>query len=185
MLTLSSHLYTFSYLLLLPHKTILIDLICYYFAITNFLNNGPNFTGWRLACNWIWRTMCLCVIACVGELGVVTIHICLSLSLSLCHTLTNTHCICVMRMQGVSTAVCLCRVSECICGERYFCMCVYPGHIVWTGRMRMDGIVITEWRYPHSVKLEKAGQKPPTGTGGKERVVVMVIGEFKQGFTNL
>lgn len=51
--------------------------------------------------------------------------------------------------------------------------------------MRMDGIVITEWRYPHSVKLEKAGRKPPTGTAGKERVVVMVIGEFKQGFANL
>lgn len=51
--------------------------------------------------------------------------------------------------------------------------------------MRMDGIVITEWRYPHSVKLEKAGRKPPTGTAGKERVVVMVIGEFEQGFTNL
>lgn len=51
--------------------------------------------------------------------------------------------------------------------------------------MRMDGIVITEWRYPHSVKLEKAGRKPPTGTASKEREVVMVIGEFKQGFANL
>ena len=51
--------------------------------------------------------------------------------------------------------------------------------------MRMDGIVITEWRYPHSVKLEKAGRKPPTGKASKERVVVMVIGEFKQGFANL
>jgi len=40
----------------------------------------------------------------------------------------------------------------------------------------MDGIVITEWRYPHSVKLEKGRKKPPTGTGGKERVVVMAIG---------
>lgn len=69
--------------------------------------------------------------------------------------------------------------------EIFLCVCVYPGHIVWTGKMRMDGIVITEWRYPHSVKLEKAGRKPPTGTAGKERVVVMVIGEFKQGFTNL
>lgn len=67
----------------------------------------------------------------------------------------------------------------------FVCVCVYPGHIVWTGKMRMDGIVITEWRYPHSVKLEKAGRKPPTGKAGKERVVVMVIGEFKQGFTNL
>lgn len=60
------------------------------------------------------------------------------------------------------------------------CVCVHSGHIVWTGKMRMDGIVITEWRYPHSVKLEKAGRKPPTGTVGKERVVVMVIGEFKR-----
>lgn len=51
--------------------------------------------------------------------------------------------------------------------------------------MRMDGIVITEWRYPHSVKLEKAGRKPPTGAAGKERLVVMVIGEFKQGSSNL
>lgn len=51
--------------------------------------------------------------------------------------------------------------------------------------MRMDGIVITEWRYPHSVKLEKAGRKPPTGTASKEGVVVMVIGEFKQGSANL
>ena len=74
----------------------------------------------------------------------------------------------------------------CVCTEaRDIFLCVYPGHIVWTGKMRMDGIVITEWRYPHSVKLEKAGRKPPTGTAGKERVVVMVIGEFKQGFTNL
>ena len=77
----------------------------------------------------------------------------------------------------------------CVCVQKardiFFlcvCVCVYPGHIVWTGKMRMDGIVITEWRYPHSVKLEKAGRKPPTGTAGKERVVVMVIGEFKQGF---
>lgn len=78
----------------------------------------------------------------------------------------------------------------CICvytGKRFFFFfsCVYPGHIVWTGKMRMDGIVITEWRYPHSVKLEKAGRKPPTGTASKEREVVMVIGEFKQGFANL
>lgn len=51
--------------------------------------------------------------------------------------------------------------------------------------MRMDGIVITEWRYPHSVKLEKAGRKPPTGAAGKESLVVMVIGEFKQGSSNL
>lgn len=84
--------------------------------------------------------------------------------------------------------VCLCKVALCICvcrEARDFFVCVYPGHIVWTGKMRMDGIVITEWRYPHSVKLEKAGRKPPTGTVSKERVVVMVIGEFKQGFANL
>lgn len=69
--------------------------------------------------------------------------------------------------------------------ESFYFFFVYPGHIVWTGKMRMDGIVITEWRYPHSVKLEKAGRKPPTGTASKEREVVMVIGEFKQGFANL
>ncbi len=109
-----------------------------------------------------------------------------SLPLSLSHTLTNTHspCFCTcQRTQGVYSGVCSCEVSVCIEGRDFFC--VYPGHIVWTGKMRMDGIVITEWRYPHSVKLEKAGRKPPTGTAGKERVVVMVIGEFKQGFANL
>lgn len=103
-------------------------------------------------------------------------------------------CVCLCERESACTAdckesvpVCLCELRECICDKRYVCLCVcvYPGHIVWTGKMRMDGIVITEWRYPHSVKLEKAGQKPPTGTAGKERVVVMVIGEFKRGFANL
>lgn len=82
----------------------------------------------------------------------------------------------------VATFVCL---HVCTVATDSFFVCVYPGHIVWTGKMRMDGTVITEWRYPHSVKLEKAGQKPPTGTASKEGVVVMVIGEFKQGSANL
>lgn len=129
------------------------------------------------------------MIVCVGEFGVVTVHICLSLSFT--HTQSNTLPLflhvsedaggpywCVLFVRGL-----LC-VYVCTPREIFF-VCVYPGHIVWTGKMRMDGIVITEWRYPHSVKLEKAGRKPPTGTAAKERVVVMVIGEFKQGSTNL
>lgn len=63
-----------------------------------------------------------------------------------------------------------------LCASDVFVCVVHLQRIVWTGKMRMDGIVITEWRYPHSVKLEKAGRKPPTGTAATDGVVVMVIG---------
>lgn len=69
--------------------------------------------------------MCLCVIACVGELGVVTVHICLSPSIFFSHCVSV--CVC-RRMQRVYTVVCLCEVSECICGKRYFCVCISRAH---------------------------------------------------------
>lgn len=137
--------------------------------------------------------MFLYVIVCVGELGVVTVHICLSTSISFSHTLKHTHthtssvsiCVHEHRVYTVCVRASLICVYVCTQARDFLFFFVYPGHIVWTGKMRMDGIVITEWRYPHSVKLEKAGRKPPTGTASKEREVVMVIGEFKQGFANL
>lgn len=132
--------------------------------------------------------MPLYVIVNIGKLGIVTVHIRLCSRISLLHTHKYVPCapLCAHDHRGVrwgphgQFVLCVCTEAK----DTIF-LCVYPGHIVWTGKMRMDGIVITEWRYPHSVKLEKAGRKPPTGTASKERVVVMVIGEFKQGFANL
>lgn len=114
--------------------------------------------GWIVIGFW---ERCACVaIVHTGELGVQTVPICLSLSLFLSTSSLDTGqntlppCVCVV--------VCFCEVSKCICGERCF-VCVHLQRIVWTGKMRMDGIVITEWRYPHSVKLEKAGRKTSHG----------------------
>lgn len=118
-------------------------------------------------------------------------HLSLYLYLFFTHSQTHTHtssvsiCVHEHRVYTVRVRASLICVYVCTQARDFLFFFVYPGHIVWTGKMRMDGIVITEWRYPHSVKLEKAGRKPPTGTASKEREVVMVIGEFKQGFANL
>lgn len=184
-----------------------IRLICHYFAIMNFffsfLNNNPNFAGWRSDRNWILRAMCLCCDCAHWRIGSGNgshLSVSLSLSFSLTHSYSSSVYLFPTHRPKHAASVCVCAcVAAYAAGLRWcvflrgcrvhvwremFCVrvCVHLRRIVWTGKMRMDGIVITEWRYPHSVKLEKAGRKPPTGTAATDGVVVMAIGG---GFANL